>query len=291
MSGQAVQGPRTHGFTVRDGLAVLGPDALRLRGALDDVFTGWALEHAAEPREYPPLLRVEDLARIDYFENFPHLASLVSGLAAPGGSAVDGSVPIPGSQLADSGYALASAACYPVYFDLAGSALPETAALTTVARCFRRETHYDGLRRLMGFTMREAVFIGERAAVLDALTALRSRVTSFAAALGLEVKLEAATDPFFDPAGARAAMQRLFPVKEEVVWDGGLAIASVNFHRNFFGDRCAIVASDGAPAFSGCVAFGLERWIAALGAVHHGDLVQALAAVSAARAHSKGDTC
>jgi hypothetical protein len=56
----------------------------------------------------------------------------------------------------------------------------------------------------------------------------------------------------------------LFPVKEEFVFGDSLAIASVNFHRNFFGERCAITLPDGGPAFTSCVAFGLERWLAAL---------------------------
>jgi hypothetical protein len=62
---------------------------------------------------------------------------------------------------------------------------------------------------------------------------------------------------------------KLFPVKEEFVFrstsdDPGLAIGSVNFHRNFFGERCEIGLADGSAAFSGCAAFGLERWLAAL---------------------------
>jgi hypothetical protein len=60
-------------------------------------------------------------------------------------------------------------------------------------------------------------------------------------------------------------MQKLFPTKEEFLYDGKLAIASVNFHRNFFGERCDIRLPDGSAAFTGCVAFGLERWLSALG--------------------------
>jgi seryl-tRNA synthetase len=48
------------------------------------------------------------------------------------------------------------------------------------------------------------------------------------------------------------------------VYDGSLAIASVNFHRNFFGERCRIRTADEKFAFTGCVAFGIERWIQAL---------------------------
>ena len=49
-------------------------------------------------------------------------------------------------------------------------------------------------------------------------------------------------------------------VKEELLC-GDLAIASLNFHRNFFGERCGIQLASGGPAFTGCVGMGLERWI------------------------------
>jgi hypothetical protein len=45
-----------------------------------------------------------------------------------------------------------------------------------------------------------------------------------------------------------------------MVFQGRLAIGSVNFHRNYFGEAFEI-SRDGREAFSGCVAFGLERWI------------------------------
>ena len=58
---------------VTDGLVTLGPEAVRLRAALDRVFTGWAAAAGAAEVLYPPLIPVADLARFDYFTNFPHL--------------------------------------------------------------------------------------------------------------------------------------------------------------------------------------------------------------------------
>ena len=40
-----------------------------------------------------------------------------------------------------------------------------------------------------------------------------------------------------------------------------VATASFNHHHDFFGTRFAIRLADGSPAHSGCVAFGLERWV------------------------------
>ena len=87
----------------------------------------------------------------------------------------------------------------------------------------------------------------------------KDAVTALCAELGLDVRLEVATDPFFDKNSGKAKMQRLFPVKEEFVV-GGLAIGSVNYHRNFFGERCGILAGEDT-AHTSCLAFGLERWV------------------------------
>lgn len=252
-------------------LATLSPDLVRLRAALETRFTGWAAESGAAAMLYPPLVPVADLERIDYFRNFPHLALLSSGL---GGEAItrygsDGSPGpvVPAGDLTDPVYALPSAACYQVYFDLAGQRLDQPRTVTTVATCFRREDDYDGMRRLLGFSMREIVRVGDRDAVRDHLSAYKKLLTGYFAAIGLPVKIAPASDPFFEAGetgGARALMAQLFPVKEEFLYDGSLAIGSINFHRNFFGERCDIRTADGAPAFTGCVAFGIERWISAL---------------------------
>jgi tRNA synthetase class II core domain (G, H, P, S and T) len=258
------------GAATRDGLVTLGPDALALRAALDARFESWGRQEGAVPMAYPPLLTVPDLTRVDYFANFPHLAMLAGGI---GPETLDSGYPgdarpeaVPGELLTPAVHVLPPAACYSVYFDLAGERLAEgPRRVTTVATCFRREDHFDGLRRLLGFTMREIVCVGDRDSVLAHLAHFKARVLEFLKDIGLPIEVQTATDPFFDPNGARALSQKLFPVKEEFTYGGSLAIASANFHRNFFGERCDIRTADGEQAFTGCVAFGLERWLSALG--------------------------
>ena len=254
--------------STRDGLATIGPHLIELRTALDERFTAWAAQCGAAPYLYPPLMRVADLRRFDYFQNFPHLAILGAPLstdvqtayakdAGPGGQSV------PAADLGPADYALPSAACYNVYLALSGRRLEAAERITTIATCFRREKEYDGLNRLLGFTMREIVCVGGRDEVLDHLGGFKKLITGFLADLGLPVEVQAASDPFFDPNASRAVVAQLFPTKEEFVFDGSLAIGSLNFHRNFFGERCEISTADG-PAFTGCAAFGVERWISAL---------------------------
>lgn len=263
-------------IAVSDGLVTLGPLGVRLRATLEDLFLGLAAETAALPVQYPPLMRVHDLDRIGYFQKFPHLGLFTAGLttaaiesraqAAPNGAIGT----LPPSDLTDATYALPSAACYNVYLSLAGSTLREAQRVTTVATCARREREYRELRRLLCFSMREIVCVGDQEEVLAHLSHYRQRTADLLARIGLPVIRETATDPFFDPDGAQALSQKLFPVKEEFVYDGSLAIASVNFHRNFFGEHYGISLRHGDPAFTGCMAFGIERWISALTS-HFGD--------------------
>jgi seryl-tRNA synthetase len=257
---------------VREGLATLGPGMVRLRDLLETRWLAWAADCGADPMLFPPLMRVEDLERFDYFRNFPHLPLLVSQLRPERLSDV-AKAGLPGGEaeaedLTPAGWALPSAACYNIYLHLAGTDLEAARYVTTVATCFRNEERYDGLRRLHGFTMREIVCIGTRDEVQDHLRAFKTRVTAYGEQLGLGLTVEAGSDPFYQPQSGRAVLQQLFPQKEELLYDGTLAIASFNFHRNFFGERCRIRAADGQPAFSGCVAFGIERWLHALLARH-----------------------
>ena len=54
--------------------------------------------------------------------------------------------------------------------------------------------------------------------------------------------------------------QKLEPVKRELMFEQRLAIGSTNFHRQHFGEAFS-VQRDGEAAFSGCIAFGMERWL------------------------------
>lgn len=259
------------------GLATLGPDATRLLERVDRAILAWADGRGAERWSFPPLMAVADLASLDYLRNFPHLGSVVTRLRPDQHAAYseNGSrASVPASDLVDGQFMLPSAACYNVYLHLRNVTLPVARQVTTVARCFRNEERYEGLSRLWGFTMREVVCVGNPDAVREHLEVSTAMVRAFGASLDLTFDVEVAEDPFYG-AAPRRLMQKLSPVKHEFRYRGEVAVASVNIHRNFFGERCNIRLDDGSFAFSGCLAFGLERWLAAL-IDRHGSAAAAL---------------
>lgn len=270
--------------TPRDarGLPSLGPEGTALLRLLDDTFERWGLAAGARSMTMPPLLPTADLRRLDYYENFPQQAVVATALDVERRGefcAETGCFPCSTLQPAELG--LPSASCYAVYLDHEGRELTEDILVTVVGWCFRKEERYEGLRRQLGFRMREVVALGGPDHTENHLRDFSDRITAFARALDLPLRKEAACDPFYDKGGSKALLQRLSPVKHEFLYED-LAIASVNTHRNFFGDRCSItLAGTGGPAFTSCVAFGLERWLSAL-TRRHGGWAAATEAVRAA---------
>lgn len=246
---------------------------------LDAALVAFGARERAPELLFPTLLDAEHLARLDYFKSFPHLATFACNLdrdpanlaTFARGASIDRRGGVALTAVDPVTHVLTPAACYHVYVDLAGQSLSEFRTVTTRGTCFRRESHYVPLERQWSFSMREVVGLGAADDVKAFLARGRARVERFIAKLGLSIEWAAATDPFFDASkNPKFLAQKLDPVKTEMVHAGRLAIGSINFHRNFFGETFAIDLA-GEPIFSGCIAFGLERWIRAMIETHGPD--------------------
>lgn len=253
------------------GQAVLSGPLYGLAAACDAAFTTLAARWDAEPEDHPAMIDIGELQAIDYLASFPHLATFPVSLDADaanlrefaGRDPLDAEGAVRLARTAPVREVLTPAACYHLYLTHAGERLSAPRYLTTRNTCFRRETHYEPLRRQWSFRMREIVCVGTRDEVRGFLAAATAAVTALLAELDLAAPWEVATDPFFEPAkNPKYVAQRLQPTKHEARY-GDLAIASVNLHEDHFGAAYGITRA-GRPAFSGCVAFGLERWVYAL---------------------------
>ncbi|MCZ6813947.1 MAG: hypothetical protein O7F14_07820 [Alphaproteobacteria bacterium] len=254
-----------------DGQATFGGNLLALYQRLDRRFLKLAEDCAAKEYRFPSHLPAEILAKIDYFHGFPQLMTLPAVLA-PAEENIesfrkdcelkDGAIPV--TELAPIKHVLTPAACYHFYPYFEGENLDATLYLTTHAICHRHEEYYEPLQRQWNFGMREIVCIGTSDEVQAFLESYEAKANELVGAIGIEIVWEDATDPFFNPTqNPKFLAQKLDPVKKEMVFEGSLAIGSTNFHRNYFGEAFSIKAG-GEDAFSGCIAFGLERWMYAI---------------------------
>ena len=230
----------------------MNPERIQLEN-IDGALRTWALHGLVDEEVYPVLIAADTLRRAEYDRAFPHL--LMS-------AAVNEE-----ESLAPAGHFLSPAVCYHAYASLEGRCVNNGMTITARGRCFRNEdpTQLVPGRRQIEFEMREVVLVGERDWIESQLVTVRDDVACIASSFGLEGAWEAASDPFFLPsAGGKAAMQRLLGTKLEFCLPSaaGLAVASINRHGSFFGDRFHITATGGAPAHTACIAFGLDRWAA-----------------------------
>lgn len=262
---------------------------LELFQALDWQFRGEALRAGAEEHKFPALIPLPTLAAAGYLDSFPHHANFVCHLpehadaidrfrarleAAPGqpGAAVaDGCVGAPPGDAA-----LAPTVCYHFYQAQAGTGLEPGQVLTAtaVSPCYRFEGRaMGGLRRLREFNMREIMLLGPAAAIQSRRAGLLDIQRRMLERCGLRAVVRTASDPFFlDDYDKKRLFQISFDLKYEVqAWlpdeDDWLAIGSVNYHQDHFGQAFGIRAG-AAAAHSACLGFGLDRWCLAVFAQH-----------------------
>jgi hypothetical protein len=249
---------------------------------LDDAVVAFARSLSAEEFAFPSLIAASDLAPVEYLRSFPHLATFpvtlrrdpaVHARFADAG-ALDDSGALQLTETEPPRELLAPSACYPLYIQIAGTEVGVAHHYTMRATCFRREAAFVPLERQWSFSMREVVHAGGRDETGAFLAKAARFAVGLAGSMGLETELCPATDPFFraetDP---RHLMQRVDGSKLELTFASRLAIASINQHHDHFGRAYAITCRDapGEPATSACVAFGLERWLSAMGTAHGAD--------------------
>jgi seryl-tRNA synthetase len=204
----------------------------------------------AREMQYPALIAREVLEQAEYTQAFPQL--LMSATDAHTHDADGGTA-----------WCLSPAVCYHTYAQLAHRILEDPTVVTARGHCFRAETRSAPGLRQVEFEMREIVLLGDAAWIDAEAETARSAIETVARTAGLGGDWEVAEDPFFLPAATgKALMQRLLKVKLEYQWPkaGGLALASINRHGAFFGQRFDITTPDGRPVHTMCIAAGLDRW-------------------------------
>jgi hypothetical protein len=271
-----------------EGLAVLEGLPLALFDYFDRVFESFGAPWKPRRFRAPTLIPTDVLAKCDYFRSFPHNVTYASHLPEEPERIEDfrkrhydretlderalGDMVTPEA-------CLSPAACYHVYYANRDRVIPaEGLTYGLCGKCFRYESkNVRDLRRLWDFTMREIVFLGTREQVLAERERGIERFKAFVDEHRLAAEIRTASDPFFiaPDAAAKTFFQLSSDTKFEISLmlpdDARLAVGSFNNHNDFFGKAFNSRLADGAPMFSACIAFGLERWVYAFMAQHGAD--------------------
>jgi len=258
----------------------------QVRNRFDALVNSYSEQDRPETPRFPPVIPKRTLERAGYLKSFPHLCGAVFSFAGKEMQAMelleratkgeDWS-----SFLTMTDVVLVPAACYPAYPAMALRGPLPKAGLTLdlgASYVFRNEPSGDPARLQM-FHQREMVRIGDTEQVLEWREKWMGRAVRIFEQVGLDAKLDAASDPFFGRGGkilARSQREQglKFEVLVPIASPERTAVSSFNFHQEHFSSVFGIQLHDGSVANSACLGFGLERITLALFRAHGMDPAQ-----------------
>ncbi|MFJ6324406.1 MULTISPECIES: amino acid--[acyl-carrier-protein] ligase [unclassified Rhizobium] len=230
----------------------------------------------AEAIRFPPGMNRAFFETSGYMKSFPQLAGTVHSFC---GNELDHMSLLKCMEVGDdwtkdqqaTDIVLTPAACYPLYPTVAKrGAISEDGALYDLqSYCFRHEPSKDPARQQL-FRMREYVCMGSEKHVTDFRQSWMDRGVEMMKAVGLDVTIDVANDPFFGRAGKMLAnnqrdqnlkFELLIPITSVAK---PTACMSFNYHQDAFGTKWGLNFADGSVVHTACVGFGLERIALAL---------------------------
>lgn len=222
---------------------------------------------------YPTMIDVDTIKKCGYMNSSPHMMFFINHLHNDMESYLDfkekykKSGIIDKKNISDIQYCLPPTMCYHTYRQLEGKEISDS-VYTAKGKSFRYENKYaNSIERLWDFTIRETVFFGS----YEFVNSTKKKIIAFAQKLVEDVKLvgrlKNANDPFFidEQAAYKAVYQKALNSKIELRLNIGkekdIAVASFNFHDNFFCRNFDIKKQGEGEFVSGCTGFGLERLV------------------------------
>ncbi|GKX31022.1 hypothetical protein SH1V18_35020 [Vallitalea longa] len=162
-------------------------------------------------------------------------------------------------------YVLQSAPCFKIYFSLQDQEIEDNLIYTVKGECYRNEGKKTYLlERLLNFSMREFVFLGEPNFVVENRENILKWTFEWMQELGIKGNCALANDPFFICDDARKNFEIPKNVKYEVKADipyknDSLSIASFDTHGNYFSKTFNFNINKSNKTWSGCMGLGIER--------------------------------
>ena len=247
-------------------------------------------EYDAIEQEYPTIWPVELFKKVDYFKEFPQQVILTTTVKENYNDWKEFSdkyknmgdyehVKIK-DNLDDCRYGLGPSVCNTCYYALSGVKAHQNTIYTTYNKVFRNESSKtDSLDRLINFSVRDIMFVGDEQFVLRTRQRLIDDLVKLLKYFHIDCKIESANDPFFSRDIVRKLFQYSFDLKYELLANiphsnSQIAIGSINLHLDTFGKAFDIESHDGKPPYSGCIGIGFERIVYALYCQHGHDTKQ-----------------
>lgn len=261
-------------YRIGDSAVILKGAALFLFDFFDSEFNNLAMRLGAVPRQYPVLLPVEAYKKTGYLHNSPQYATFccdarenISMLEALEENIDSEDI---FKRLQKPHYALSPSACFHTYLEYQNKKMEEMSVFTFKQNVFRNEgrLNYKQIGRLRDYHVREIVFFGDNAFV----TQRRNEAIHYSIELlkkwEMVGEILVASDPFVMPKMQKYKKIQLlenskYEIRLNVSENEQISAASFNLHGTAFSYPFKISISKVDEVVTGCVGFGLERWVIA----------------------------
>lgn len=245
---------------------------IRLVKKLDYLFLEIALKYQAQERVYPIMLDDVNMEKNRYHKKFPQ--NIYSVFSLPHDyNKIDNireTETIESDMFRHSNYYLRPCICYHSYGEIMQSVLNKGLTFTASGPCFRHESKWrlDPFRKEQ-FLMREIILVDDKETILGKRDQIMKDVWILFKELGLIGHIGNASDPFFFYNDSKkATFQLMSNAKYELVYKRSnkddVAITSFNYCDTELCRTFNIKKQAGEYYHSGCIAFGVERWAAAI---------------------------
>lgn len=237
----------------------------------DEVFKGFARKMGAEEEKYPVLLKCETLKDTGYLKISPQYVHYVNPIqddveVLEKISRCDNVLP----YYADAIGVLSPSACFHVYERYRGNLLEKCKAVTLLQSVFRNEGRFGWKEygRLRDYHVREIVFIGNEDYVRGSLMELLDKTSIFIKEMEMSGEIKTASDPFVLPNMQRHKIMQLqnkvkYEVRLNYSQQEQMSAASFNLHGKAFTFPFHISVKNEEETVTGCVGYGIERWVLA----------------------------
>lgn len=240
----------------------------------DSKFEKIALGFGAKPKIYPVLLPVKAYQQTGYLKRSPQYAIFCCNTFEDIDKLEDLQHNIQNDNiqlsLKQPTFALSPSACFHTYLEYENTVLNSDSVYTFCQSVFRNEGRFSfsEIGRLMDYHVREIVMIGS----IDFVSTMRQEFLSKLVAImtdwNLNFSVNVAADPFIMPKMQKLKkIQKVEKSKYEVKLNCNsshkISVASFNLHGSAFTDPFNIKVKNNDDTVTGCIGFGIERWVIA----------------------------
>lgn len=240
----------------------------------DMTFEKIAQSFGAKTKVYPALLPLESYKKTGYLKRSPQYAIFccntfedMDKLEDIQRSIQDGSIQ---SSLKQPDFALSPSACFHTYIEYENKELQKESVFTFRQNVFRNEGRFNftEMGRLMDYHVREVVMIGSENFVTKVRKEFLEKVIEIMKNWGLSFSVSVAADPFVLPKFQKLKKiqkgeKSKYEIKLDCSSDHSTSVASFNLHGTAFTDPFNIRVNDNNETVTGCIGFGIERWVIA----------------------------